>query len=142
MGAEADKWRKASAALDRARTSPGELQEINYRAKRSAMDAHWAEVCSGRTVVEVEIHGIRLGPVGLIGAPLEPFSRLGADVRAASPLPVTQLAGYTNGWEGYVPTAEEYQAGGYEVEWATPYAPTAAETLVKASLALLNDLAR
>jgi hypothetical protein len=141
LGAEAEKWRQASLGLDRDRATAAELQEINYRAKRSAMDAHWAEVCSGRTEVEVEVQGMRLGPVGLIGAPLEPFSGIGAAVREASPLPVTQLAGYSNGWEGYVPTAEEYQRGGYEVEWATPYAPTAADTLIKASLAILNQLA-
>ncbi|MBI1776297.1 MAG: neutral/alkaline non-lysosomal ceramidase N-terminal domain-containing protein [Proteobacteria bacterium] len=141
LGAEAEKWAAASGSIDRSRATPQEIAEVNFRAKRAAMDAHWGELCSGRTQVEVELHGIRLGPVGLIGAPLEPFARLGAEVRQASPLPVTQLAGYTNGWEGYVATPEEFQSGGYEVEWATPYAPTAASTLVNAALAMLRDLA-
>jgi hypothetical protein len=36
--------------------------------------------------------------------------------------------------------ADEYDHGGYEVEWATPYAPTAAETLIDHAQALARSL--
>ncbi|MER3438839.1 MAG: alkaline ceramidase, partial [Chloroflexota bacterium] len=42
-------------------------------------------------------------------------------------------------WGGYIPTAEEYPRGGYEVE-TTPFAPEAAQTLIEATVALLEEL--
>ncbi|MSP48985.1 MAG: hypothetical protein EXQ95_06625 [Alphaproteobacteria bacterium] len=139
--AEAERTAKAMVALDKAKASPQEISDTNARSKRAAMNAHWAKLTQGQTHMEVELHGIRLGPVGLVGAPLEPFARIGARIRDAAPLPVVQFAGYTNGWQGYVPVADAYAEGGYETEWATPYAPTAAEVLEREALALLKTLA-
>ena len=39
------------------------------------------------------------------------------------------MAGYTNGVTGYVPTAEEFDRGGYEPEWATAFTSEAAAVL-------------
>ena len=128
-------------AIDKTKASPQEISDTNARSKRAAMNAHWAKLTQGQTHMSVDLHGIRLGPVGLIGAPLEPFSRIGARVRDASPLPVVQFAGYSNGWQGYVPVADAYSEGGYETEWATPYAPTAAEVLEKEAIELLKSMA-
>ena len=139
--AEAERLARAMVAIDKSKASPQEISDTNARAKRAAMNAHWARLAQGRTHMDVELHGIRIGPVGLIGSPLEPFARIGARIRESAPLPVVQFAGYTNGWQGYVPIAEAYGEGGYETEWATPYAPTAAETLEREALALLTTLA-
>ena len=43
--------------------------------------------------------------------------------------------------QAYLPTAEAYPLGGYEVE-VSPFAPEAAGEIVEASLALLEDLKR
>jgi hypothetical protein len=139
--AEAERAAKAMVSLDKSKASPQEISDTNAKSKRAAMNAHWAKMVQGQTHLDVELHGIRLGPVGLIGAPLEPFARIGARIREAAPLPVVQFAGYTNGWQGYVPIAEAYGDGGYETEWATPYAPSAAEALEREALALLKTLA-
>ncbi|MBL8690987.1 MAG: neutral/alkaline non-lysosomal ceramidase N-terminal domain-containing protein [Rhodospirillaceae bacterium] len=139
--AEQERLAQAMVAIDKTKASPQEISDTNARYKRAAMNAHWARITQGQTHMSVDLHGIRLGNVGLIGAPLEPFSRIGARVRDAAPLPVVQLAGYSNGWQGYVPVADAYAEGGYETEWATPYAPTAAETLEKEALALLKTMA-
>jgi hypothetical protein len=61
-------------------------------------------------------------------------------VKRASPFKHTLFSGYSNvGW-AYVPTADQYALGGYEVE-VTPFAPAAAEQIVDESLALLGELA-
>ena len=141
---EAESARRAAAvaALDKSRATPAEIAATNAMAKRASMDAQWARVCAGAREVEVELHAIRIGDAALLGVPLEPFARIGQRVRAASPFAVTQLAGYTNGWEGYVPVAEAFAEGGYEAEWASPYAPEAAAALERAALDVLDELAR
>ena len=139
--AEQERTAKAMVSLDKSKASPQEISDTNAKSKRAAMNAHWARLTQGNTHMEVEMHGVRIGPVGLIGAPLEPFSRIGARIRDAAPLPVVQFGGYTNGWQGYVPIAEAYSDGGYETEWATPYSPAAAEVVEKEALELLKTLA-
>lgn len=139
--AEAERLAKAMVSIDKTKASKQEISDTNAKSKRAAMNAHWARLTQGQTHMSVDLHGIRLGNVALIGSPLEPFSKIGARVREASPLPVVQFAGYSNGWQGYVPVADAYSEGGYETEWATPYAPTAAEVLEKEAIALLKTMA-
>lgn len=62
-----------------------------------------------------EIHGLRIGPVALLGMEGEIFVRYQLDLEQSSPLQPTMLCGYANGCVGYVPTADEYERGGYEV---------------------------
>ena len=72
--------------------------------------------------------------------PGEPFAEIGVAVKRASPFEFTMFCGYSDGVGGdYVPTAAEYQYGGYEVE-RTPYNPGAAEIVVEAASALLASL--
>ncbi|MBL8839835.1 MAG: neutral/alkaline non-lysosomal ceramidase N-terminal domain-containing protein [Alphaproteobacteria bacterium] len=141
LAAEAAKRHAAVNALDKSKATPKEIAEANYLAKRASMNAKWAQVCKGRTHFEVEVQVIRIGPAALVGVPLEPFAAIGQAIREASPLRVTQFAGYTNGWDGYVPTAGEFQYGGYETEWATPYDKDAADVLIKATTETLRGLA-
>ena len=69
------------------------------------------------------------GDVALVGCNIEPFCEIGLAVKRASPFPVTIMCGYTNGRMAYMPTADEWPKGGYEVEsyweygWPSPLAP-------------------
>ena len=65
-----------------------------------------------------EIQVLRLGPLALLGMEGEIFARYQLDLEARSPLQPTILCGYANGCVGYVPTADEYPRGGYEIEEA------------------------
>lgn len=141
LEAEAERRAAAVRALDKKTASDSEIATANYTAKRAAMNAKWARVCAGNSAREVEIQALRIGEAALVGVPLEPFARIGAEIRAGSKLPVTQFAGYTNGWEGYVPTADEFAKGGYEAEWATPYGPGAADVLVAEARRIIADIA-
>lgn len=117
------------------------ILDAMYRAKRAQMRVWFASMYGGSDVAEIELHGLRVGPLALIGFPGEPFAATGATMRERSPFPVTLLSGYTNGWSGYLPTADEFERGGYEVEWGSHYAPGAAEALEAAGLDLLRALA-
>ncbi len=115
--------------------------EARYRARRALISTAWAKLCRGRTILPTTLHGIRMGPVALVGFPGEPFAEIGVRVREASPFKFTHMAGYSNGVTGYVPTAEEFARGGYEPNWATAYTSEVASILEREALAMLADLA-
>lgn len=65
----------------------------------------------------VELQFFQLDEGALIGVPNEVMCELALDVRAQCG-DLVFLGGYTNGCTGYLPTAEEYDRGGYEVFWS------------------------
>ena len=117
------------------------VRDAMFRMKRSEMRVMFASMYDRQSSVPIELQGIRIGPLGLVGFPGEPFAATGAGVRDRSPLAATLLSGYTNGWMGYVPTRSEFARLGYEVEWGSHFAAGAAEALEDAAVALLEDLA-
>lgn len=138
--ADAEARRQAAHLAElRGRVGPDELQAAVGVARRARMLADKARLYEGTREIETELHGLRIGPVGLVGFPGEPFSEIGARVKAGSPFRWTLFSGYTNDYLGYVPTREAYAEGGYEVD-TTPFLPDAGDRLVEASLALLADL--
>ncbi|MEM9955621.1 MAG: neutral/alkaline non-lysosomal ceramidase N-terminal domain-containing protein [Chloroflexota bacterium] len=54
----------------------------------------------------------------MIGMPHEPFVAYQLTIDKESPAPHTMVFGYTNGCNGYIPTAEAFYLGGYEVDGA------------------------
>ncbi len=92
------------------------------------------------TPVEVDVQILRIGEMAIVAMPGEPFSGIGAAIKKASPFPITMFCGYSTGKGGdYMPVADEYQHGGYEVE-RTPYGTGAAEKLIKDTSALFPAL--
>ena len=96
-----------------------------------------------------EIQVLRLGPLALVGMEGEIFVRYQLELEAQSPLQPTILCGYANGCIGYVPTADEYERGGYEIEEAYKIyrsvqmiAPQSEELIRKKTEELLGRLAR
>jgi hypothetical protein len=140
LDAEAAKAGDAARTIDRSTATPAELAAVNFRAKRAQMSAHWGRFCANRRAVDIELHAIRIGDAVLIGAPLEPFARIGVEIRESGVAPLVHFGGYTNGWDGYVPNASDFESNGYEVEWATPYAPEAAAVLAGEAQRLAADL--
>jgi hypothetical protein len=133
--------REALAEARQRQASEGEVRELTWRAKRLAQQAGHARLTDGRNAVEVELQAIRIGGSAIVGAPMEVFGELGAAVVRGSPFAWTAVCGYTNGSAGYLPTAEAFDQGGYEVEMASPFAQEAGQRFVAAASALVQRLA-
>lgn len=105
-----------------------------------------------------ELHAIRVNGFVRVGIPMEPFSGLSLAFRErTASLAVGEhglylcFGGYTNGVPGYLATADEYQAGGYEIEWMpvvygyyegmlTPPVPESGDEVVTAAVRLASRL--
>ncbi len=64
-------------------------------------------IASGNRSVEVEVAGIRIGDFVLVTFPGELTVPIGLGIKARSPHRYTFVAGYTNGYIYYAPTAEQ-----------------------------------
>jgi hypothetical protein len=140
LRADADAIRDELDQLRAASAPDAQIADGMFRLKRAEMRSAWLERFEGRREVDLVMHGIRVGPFSLVGFPGEPFASIGAAVRDGSPFPVTLMAGYTNGWSGYVPTDEAFKLGGYEVEWGSAFDEGAADALTSGAISLLEQL--
>jgi len=140
LASEVESLRGQLTTFDRNRGDPAALADLNYRLKRATMNLQWAQLAAGRATLEIEMQAMRIGDAALVAVPLEPFAHTGATIREASPFAVTQFAGYSNGYVGYVPERADYAFGGYEVEWGSPFSEDAAEVLVREAAAILGGL--
>ena len=82
-----------------------------------------ARACGDR-FQEFEIQGLRIGSLILLGMEGEIFVRYQLHLEKLASPQVTILCGFANGCIGYVPTADEYVHGGYEVEIAFKVYPS------------------
>ncbi len=81
----------------------------------------WAHGDGGEAQV-FSIQAMAVGPLVLLGMEGEIFARYQLDIEeAAEPIIV---CGYANGCIGYVPTADEYERGGYEIDEAYKVYPS------------------
>ena len=68
----------------------------------------------GRPMVRLPVRFLRINDTLIWSAPVEMFCEIAMAVRNQSPFAHTFYFGYTNGWLGYLPTAEGFAEGGYE----------------------------
>jgi hypothetical protein len=122
------------------RDPPDEIRELRVRTKSKVQRAERAEALTGLAAYSMEIHGLRIGPIAFVGAPIEPFVELGIAIAARSPFPQTFVSGYTNGYRSYLPTERERSRGGMEVDICS-FAPGAANLYVDGSEQILERLA-
>jgi neutral ceramidase len=81
----------------------------------------------------------RVGDVAFVGLGCEAFNAIGKAIKTGSPWPHTMVFTHCNGAAGYLPTRESYKDGGYEIE-SSPFAPDAADQVVKEVVSLLRTL--
>ncbi|MBI2950489.1 hypothetical protein HYY27_00270, partial [bacterium] len=101
---------------------------------------HQAQNAAGGRTIEVEIVGLRIGDFVLVTFPGELSVQIGLNIKKRSPHPLTFIAGVTNGYIYYAPTAEQLNnRGGAQEdsdcmlapEWQMIYEDRAAEILRK-----------
>ena len=64
--------------------------------------------------VKVILQALRVGDLGIGAIPCEVFVEIGLELRKKSPLPQTFTVELANGYNGYLPTPQQHQLGGYE----------------------------
>ncbi len=60
-----------------------------------------------------EVHGIRIGPLALLGSPFETFQAIKNDVRSAARAPIPLVVSFVNDSVGYAPDRTAAARGGY-----------------------------
>jgi neutral ceramidase len=132
-----DARRRLNDLIDRGAPA-AEVEAATFVTKRAAMTVARSQAFAGKTEHPLELHMLQIGPAVLAGIPAEPFCEIGLAIKARSPFPHTWFGGYVGGWSGYIPTAEEYPRGGYEVD-TSPFTPEAAARVIEDTAAALRD---
>ena len=87
----------------------------------------------------MELSGLSVGPVALIGLPGEPFTGIGRALKEAEGWDVVLPCCLTNGSEGYFPMQDAYDEGGYESR-SSFFKAGVAEFIIEEGKNLLQDL--
>jgi hypothetical protein len=77
---------------------------------------HAQNVAAGKRTIDVEVLGVRVDAFVLVTFPGEPTVQIGLDIKKNSPHDFTFVAGYTNGYIYYAPTAKQLQNVGHAQE--------------------------
>ncbi len=64
----------------------------------------------------VALHGVRVGPVALLGSPFETFQRIKAEVQGSARAPVPLVVSLTDDSQGYAPDRLAFERGGYAAD--------------------------
>jgi hypothetical protein len=82
----------------------------------------------------VKVQSLRLGPAWIVHLPAEVFVEYQLYAQALRPEEFVAIAAYGEGGMLYLPTAEAFRQGGYEVDALSSYSTPATEPLLKAAL--------
>lgn len=120
--------------------SDDEIRWETMSSKRAVMRARNAREWHDKSHREFELQIVTIGDqIALVAVPGEPAVEIGLGVKEGSPFPHTLFSGYSNIGRGYIPAANAYPSGGYEIE-VTIFSPEAAGQVVEESLHLLREM--
>lgn len=124
-------------------------QLAHWRVKARDPSADWVELIEqmgflraahfGGETVDAHLTAIALGDVGLVTIPGELFVELGFYIKHHSPFAHTYIIELTDGYVGYIPTAEAADQGGYDAV-TSPLVKGAGETLAQQAVSLLESI--
>src|SRR5262249_45233441 len=90
--------------------------------------------------VRAKLQAIRVGELGIVSSPCETFVETGLEIKKKSPLKHTFVIELANGYNGYLPTPQQHQWGGYET-WRARSSYLEVEAAPKITAALFELLA-
>ena len=90
---------------------------------------------------EMQLSGIAIGNVALMGIPGEPFTGIGRALKETEGWDLVLPTCLTNGSEGYFPMKEAYVEGGYEAR-SSNFRAGVAELIIEEGKKLMKDLSR
>jgi neutral ceramidase len=88
---------------------------------------------------ELNISAARVGDIAFVGIGCEVLTEIGMAIKAASPYKHTFVISHCNGAASYLPPEHLYIEGGYEIR-SSPFAPQAANIVVKQAVKMLHEL--
>ena len=96
------------------------------------------------STVRAKLQAFRIGELGIVSSPCETFVETGLAIKEQSPLEMTFTIELANGYNGYLPTPEHHELGGYETWRArSSYLAADAEPKIRAELLrLLEEVAQ
>jgi neutral ceramidase len=92
--------------------------------------------------VKLPVQALRVGEVAIAAIPCEVFVEFGLELKEKSPFPRTFTIELANGYNGYLPTAQQHEWGGYET-WrarSSYLEPQAGHRMVEALLGMFQEL--
>jgi len=121
----------------------GRDEDIPYSAMElTTVVAEALRMCkmeNGPENFNLDLVGVRIGTVALIGIPGEPFTDIGVKIKDTPGYSVIMPCALTNGNEGYFPVKTAYDEGGYEAR-TSPYKAEVAERIIGTGKEILNEM--
>lgn len=125
--------------LDHEDATEHERRTATMRAKRAKITRDLVSEFGGLSELTFELQIFQLGDLALVAMPGEPFVETALRIKAESPFEYTFFSGYSNIGHCYIPTAQAYDDGGYEVD-RTPVKAGAVDIIVQETLDQLRSL--
>lgn len=88
--------------------------------------------------LDVVLQSFRIGDLGIAAIPFETFAETGLEIKEKSSFKSTFVIEIANGYNGYLPTPEQHELGGYETWLSTNKVQKDATVIIVAKL--LNQL--
>ncbi|MDO8542663.1 MAG: neutral/alkaline non-lysosomal ceramidase N-terminal domain-containing protein [Opitutaceae bacterium] len=105
------------------------------------LKAYGTKSPAGVELVRVPVRVMRINDTVMWGSPVEMFCEIALRVRNESPFRHTFYFGYSNGWLGYMPTAEAFRDGGYEPR-TSPFSPQVEKDYTEGVISFLHGVPR
>ena len=121
----------------------GKDDEIPFTAMElTTVVAEATRMChleNGPDQFELVLTGVRIGSVAMIGVPGEPFTEIGVRIKDTEGWDMIMPCCLTNGSNGYFPTKDAFEEGGYEAR-SSNYRADVFDKIVQGGKDLLADL--
>lgn len=92
------------------------IQEKNISVARNAVESYALDtiaLAGDPPQKTIKLQGIRIGSLGIATVPCEVYSFTGRDLKSYSPMEQTFTISLANGYNGYIPTTDSFELGGY-----------------------------
>jgi len=100
-------------------------------------------LATGPEALSIPLQTLRIGDLAVCAIPFETLVEIGLDLKKRSPFPRTIVLGVTNGYNGYLPTPEQHELGGYETWLGTCRVQKDASVIITDHLLeMLGELAK
>ena len=94
---------------------------------------------NGPEFFTLNLTGLKIGPVVLVGIPGEPFTDIGVEIKKAEGWELIMPVCLTNGAMGYFPMMSAYDEGGYEAK-SSRFKAGVAEIIIEKAKEMLDEM--